>query len=188
VARELASEQSGPLSGIRIIAIEQFGAGPFGTLFLADMGAEVIKIEDPSTGGDVGRYVPPGQVGTDSLYFESLNRNKRSVALDLKHPAGRAIFARLVASSDAVFNNLRGDLPTKLGLTYDALRRANPRIVCASLSAYGRKGERRAHAGYDTLIQAEAGWATMTGSQTARRPRVAFRSSTTWRAWWQRSA
>ena len=77
-----------PLNGVRIIAVEQFGAGPFGTLHLADLGADVIRIEDPSTGGDVSRYVSPGQQGTDSLYFDSFNRGKRSILLDLKQQAG----------------------------------------------------------------------------------------------------
>ncbi|HEY8285860.1 MAG TPA: CoA transferase [Chloroflexota bacterium] len=152
-----------PLAGVRIVAVEQYGAGPYATLYLADMGAEVIKIEDPGMGGDVGRYVPPGQSGTDSLFFESFNRGKRSLALDLKSEGGRAVLERLVAGSHAVFNNLRGDLPDRMGLTYASLGKINPAIVCASLSAYGRHGERAAHPGYDPLVQAEAGWASLTG-------------------------
>ena len=77
-----------PLADVRVIAVEQFGAGPWGTLQLADLGAEVIKIEDPASGGDVGRYVPPFQEGEDSLFFETFNRNKKSVSLDLRHPRG----------------------------------------------------------------------------------------------------
>ena len=152
-----------PLRGVRIIAVEQFGAGPFGTLFLADMGAEVIKIEDPAMGGDIARYVPPGQQGTDSLFFETFNRGKRSLALDLKNEAALGVLGRLVATSQAVFTNLRGDLPERLGLTYEALQRFNPAIVCVSLSAYGRTGDRRTYPGYDALVQAEAGWAALTG-------------------------
>ena len=152
-----------PLAGVRILAVEQFGAGPFATLHLADLGAEVIKIEDPAAGGDVARSVPPVQAGTTSLYFEAFNRGKRSLALDLKSPAGRAVFERLVGTADAVFNNLRGDLPEALGLTYATLGRVNPAIVCVSLSAYGRSGPRAAEPGYDALIQAEAGWAALTG-------------------------
>ena len=83
-----------PLSGVRIVAVEQYGAGPFGSLYLADLGADVIKVEDPGTGGDVARYIPPGQSGTDSLFFEAFNRGKRSIALDLKSTAGRAVFER----------------------------------------------------------------------------------------------
>src|SRR5918997_5897629 len=122
-----------PLTGLRIVAIEQFGAGPFGTLLLADLGAEVIKIEDPATGGDVGRTVPPGAAGGCSLYFEAFNRGKRSIALDLTSPAGREVLSRLVATADAVFNNLRGDLPDRLGLTYAGLDEINPAIVWVSL-------------------------------------------------------
>ena len=102
---------AGPLAGVTILAVEQFGAGPFGTLLLADLGAQVIKIEDPGAGGDVGRGVPPGAVNGSSLYFEAFNRGKRSVALDLSTPAGQEALHTLVAHADAVFNNLRGDLP-----------------------------------------------------------------------------
>jgi crotonobetainyl-CoA:carnitine CoA-transferase CaiB-like acyl-CoA transferase len=154
---------SAPLRGVRIIAVEQYGAGPYGTLFLSDLGAEVIKIEDPSMGGDIARYVPPGQEGSDSLFFETFNRGKRSLALDLKNEAAQGILQRLVTNSHALFTNLRGDLPEQLGLTYEALQRFNPAIVCVSLSAYGRAGERSTHPGYDALIQAEAGWAELTG-------------------------
>jgi crotonobetainyl-CoA:carnitine CoA-transferase CaiB-like acyl-CoA transferase len=156
-----------PLTGLRVVAVEQFGAGPFGTLLLADLGAEVIKIEDPATGGDVGRSIPPGAEGGSSLYFEAFNRGKRSITLDLTSVTGREVFSRLVATADAVYNNLRGDLPDRLGLTYAALREINPAIVCVSLSAYGREGERRAEPGYDALVQAEAGWASLTGEPTS---------------------
>jgi crotonobetainyl-CoA:carnitine CoA-transferase CaiB-like acyl-CoA transferase len=152
-----------PLDGVRIIAVEQFGAGPFGTLHLADLGAEVIRLEDPSTGGDVSRYMSPGQKGTDSLYFDSFNRGKRSVVLDLKTPAGQDVLHRLVETAHAVYSNLRGDVASQLGLTYEQLSQFNRAIVCVSLSAYGRDGERSAEPGYDPLIQAEAGWAALTG-------------------------
>lgn len=161
--RRTEARHNGPLAGMRILAVEQFGAGPFGTLLLADLGAEVIKIEDPAAGGDVGRRVPPGAIDGGSLYFEAFNRGKRSIALDLTSDAGREVFHALVATADAVANNLRGDLPARLGLTYDALAEINPAIVCVSLSAYGREGERRAEPGYDALVQAEAGWASLTG-------------------------
>ncbi len=154
---------AGPLAGVRIVAVEQFGAGPFGTLHLADLGAEVIRLEDPHTGGDVSRYVTPGQVGTDSLYFDSFNRGKRSLLVDLKNAAGREVFHRLVRDADAVYTNLRGDAVTALGLSYASLRAVNPAVVCVSLTAYGREGDRSAEPGYDPLVQAEAGWAALTG-------------------------
>jgi crotonobetainyl-CoA:carnitine CoA-transferase CaiB-like acyl-CoA transferase len=159
----MSGRPAGPLAGLRVIAIEQYGAGPYGTLYLSDMGAEVIKIEDPGTGGDISRYVPPGQQGTDSLFFETFNRGKKSIALDLKNAAGRQVFERLVAQSQAIFTNLRGDLPERLALTYAQLEPINPAVVCVSLSAYGRSGARSAYPGYDALIQAEAGWAALTG-------------------------
>jgi len=152
-----------PLNGVRIIAVEQFGAGQFGTLHLADLGADVIRIADPSTGGDVSRYHSPGQQGTDSLYFDSFNRGKRSILLDLKQQAGQEVLQRLVGSAHAVYANLRGDVVKELGLTYATLGRINPAIVCVSLSAYGRDGKRSSEPGYDPLVQAEAGWAALTG-------------------------
>jgi crotonobetainyl-CoA:carnitine CoA-transferase CaiB-like acyl-CoA transferase len=157
------AERSAPLGDVRIVAVEQYGAGPFGTLYLADLGAEVIKIEDPAAGGDVSRFIPPGQAGSDSLFHEAFNRGKRSLLLDLKADAGREVFERLVADADAVFSNLRGDQAEALGLTYDRLGRINPRIVCVALTGYGRTGSGRALPAYDTLIQAEAGWAALTG-------------------------
>ena len=152
-----------PLSDVRIIAIEQYGAGPWSTLQLADMGAEVIKIEDPASLGDVGRYVPPFQEGEDSYFFETFNRNKKSISLDLRSPRGREVFERVVAASDAVYSNLRGDQPAKLRLTYDDLREINPRIVCCSLSGFGMTGPRAGEAGYDYIMQGMAGWMSLTG-------------------------
>jgi crotonobetainyl-CoA:carnitine CoA-transferase CaiB-like acyl-CoA transferase len=151
-----------PLADVRVIAIEQYGAGPYGSLHLADLGADVIKVEQPPE-GDVGRYVPPYREGTDSLFFESLNRNKRSVCLDLKADGGLKVLDDLVAVSDAVFYNLRGDVPAKLGLRYEDLCRVNPRIVCCSLSGYGNTGPRAAEPGFDYMVQGLAGWMSITG-------------------------
>ena len=153
-----------PLAGVRVLAVEQYGAGPFGSMQLADLGAEVIKIENPAEGGDVGRKVGPFYFSEgDSQFHQAFNRNKRSPTLNLKHEEGMALFHRLVAEADAVLDNLRGDLPEKLGLTFAALSRHNPRIVCAHLSAYGREGSRRSWPGYDYLMQAEAGYLSVTG-------------------------
>src|ERR1700677_3938447 len=153
-----------PLAGMRIIAIEQYGAGPYGTMQLADLGAEVIKIENPSDGGDMGRRVGPYFLTPDdSHFFESFNRNKKSITLDLKKDGAREVLQALVRQADGVLNNLRGDLPGSLGLTYPALKEANPRIVCAHLSAYGRSGPRANWPGYDYLMQAEAGYLSLTG-------------------------
>jgi crotonobetainyl-CoA:carnitine CoA-transferase CaiB-like acyl-CoA transferase len=152
-----------PLSDIRVLALEQFGAGPWATLQLADLGAEVIKIEDPTVGGDVARYMPPYQETSNSVYFESFNRNKRSVSLDLRHTEGRAVFEDLVRHSDAVFSNLRGDGPAALRITYQDLAAVNPRIVCVSLSGFGSTGPRATERAYDATIQALAGWMSLTG-------------------------
>src|SRR5258708_14875992 len=96
-----------PLHDVRILAIEQYGAGPFGSVHLADLGADVIKVEDPTTLGDVGRYIPPYAEGEDSLFFEAFNRNKRSIVLDLASPDDRSIFEDLVRCSDVVYSYLR---------------------------------------------------------------------------------
>jgi len=152
-----------PLSGIRVLAVEQFGAGPWATLQLADLGADVIKIEDPSAGGDPSRYVPPYREGEDSLFFEAFNRGKRSVSLDLRVDSGMTAFRDMVAGADVVFSNLRGDLPERLGLTYEGLKTANPGIVCCSLTGFGRTGPRAGQGAYDYVIQALAGWMSLTG-------------------------
>ena len=153
-----------PLSGVRIVSVEQYGAGPFGTQHLADLGAEVIKIENFHDGGDIGHAVGPQFFGPgDSHFYEAFNRNKRSLGLDLKHPKGQEIFRKLVERGDAVFDNLRGDLPTELGITYAQLANVNAKIVCVHLSAYGRSGSRASWPGYDYLMQAEAGYLSLTG-------------------------
>ncbi|MGZ4388764.1 MAG: CaiB/BaiF CoA transferase family protein [Gaiellaceae bacterium] len=152
-----------PLADVRVIAIEQFGAGPWATMQLADLGAEVIKVEDPTTGGDVGRYVPPFQEGEDGLWFESFNRNKKSISLDLRHPEARPVLEDLVRGADALYSNLRGDLPARLAIRYEDLREVNPRIVCCSLSGFGMTGPRAAQPAYDNLMQGLAGWMAITG-------------------------
>ena len=155
------------LGDVRIVAVEQYGAMPWGTMLLGDLGAEIIKIENPDTGGDVGRYVPPYTGDQDSLFFQSFNRNKKSITLNLKHPRSNEILHPLVAGSQAVLNNLRGDLPDQLGLTYRTLGEVNAAIVCCSLSAFGRGGARAAEPGYDYLIQGYAGWMSLTGDPDA---------------------
>jgi len=152
-----------PLEDVRIIAVEQYGAGPFGSVHLADLGAEVIKIEDPRVGGDVGRYVPPYGEGEDSLFFEAFNRNKRSLSLDLTSAEGRAVFEDLVRVSDVVYSNLRGDVPAKMRLTYGDLKHLNPAIVCCSLTGFGMSGPRMREPGYDYILQGLAGWMEVTG-------------------------
>jgi crotonobetainyl-CoA:carnitine CoA-transferase CaiB-like acyl-CoA transferase len=151
------------LEDVRILALEQFGAGPYGSVHLADLGADVIKIEDPRSGGDIGRYVPPFQEGEDSLFFETFNRNKRSLSLNVTNSAGRGVFEDLVRRSDVVFSNLRGDVPKKMGITYEELRHVNPAIVCCNLSGFGATGPLRSEPGYDYIFQGMAGWMDLTG-------------------------
>jgi succinate---hydroxymethylglutarate CoA-transferase len=156
-----------PLTGLKVLAFEQYGAGPFGTQFLADLGAEVVKVETREDGGDMGRSVGPYFLDADatnsSLFFQAFNRNKKSITLDLKKPGAREVLNRLVSEVDAVACNLRGDVPAKLGITYETLGKINPKIVCAFLSAYGREGSRAKWPGYDYLMQAEAGYFSLTG-------------------------
>jgi crotonobetainyl-CoA:carnitine CoA-transferase CaiB-like acyl-CoA transferase len=157
-----------PLDGLRILAATQLGAGPFGMTFLSDLGAEIIKVEDPS-GGDEARRVPPfaDAATNDGLYYQAFNRGTRSITLNLRHPEGQALLRRLVARVDAVYNNLRGDLPQTLGLDYAALRAANPRVVCCALTGFGRTGPRRGEPAYDYLLQAYAGFMSLTGEPDA---------------------
>jgi crotonobetainyl-CoA:carnitine CoA-transferase CaiB-like acyl-CoA transferase len=119
--------------------------------------------QDPRSAGDVGRYVPPFAEGEDSLFFETFNRGKRSVSLDLRHPGAEAVLHDLVRACDGVYSNLRGDQPVKLGLTYAQLRHVNPRIVCCSLSGFGMTGPRASEGGYDYMMQGLAGWQSLTG-------------------------
>ncbi|WP_327459037.1 CoA transferase [Sphingomonas sp.] len=161
-----------PLSGYRILSAEQYGAGPYGTMFLAQLGAEVIKIEPPGV-GDTARAVGPHFLRPgESVYFQTFNLNKRSITLDLTKAEGQQVLHRLAADAHAVVNNLRGDIPDRLGLTYAGLSVSNPAIVCAHLSAYGRDNERARWPGYDYLMQAEAGYLSLTGDPDAEPTRM----------------
>ncbi|MBM3649883.1 MAG: CoA transferase [Alphaproteobacteria bacterium] len=160
-----------PLAGIRVLTLEQFGAGPYGTMFLAELGAEVIKIEPPD--GDPSRQVGPHKLGpNDSEYFQAWNLGKKSVTLDIKSSAGRRQFEALVGTADCVVNNLRGSQPAKLGIDYASLKHIKPEIVCLHISAYGRTGERSDWPGYDFLMQAEAGLMELTGDPDGPPTRV----------------
>jgi crotonobetainyl-CoA:carnitine CoA-transferase CaiB-like acyl-CoA transferase len=152
-----------PLTGLRILTFEQFGAGPYGTLFLAELGAEVIKIENGATGGDPSRKVGPYMLGEDSEYFQSWSLSKKSVTLDIKQAEDRAAFEKLVVTADAVVNNMRGEQPEKLRIDYENLKAVNPKIVCLHISGYGRDNSRRSWPGYDYLMQAEAGLMELAG-------------------------
>jgi crotonobetainyl-CoA:carnitine CoA-transferase CaiB-like acyl-CoA transferase len=153
-----------PLQGVRIVSVEQFGAAPYGTMLLADLGAEVIKIENAAIGGDPSRKTGPYMLGTnDSEYFQAFNINKKSVSIDLRSAEGKAALRELVSGADALVNNLRGDLPAKMGLDYKSMAEVNPAIVCVHVSAYGRDNARASWPGYDYLMQAESGLMHLTG-------------------------
>jgi len=153
-----------PLQGVRIVSVEQFGAAPYGTMLLADLGAEVIKIENAAIGGDPARKTGPYFLGTnDSEYYQAFNINKKSVAIDLRSAEGKAALDKLIKTADALVNNLRGDLPAKMGLDYKTLAKVNPKLVCVHVSAYGRDNERASWPGYDYLMQAESGLMHLTG-------------------------
>ena len=160
-----------PLEGIRVLTLEQFGAGPYGTMFLAELGAEVIKIEAPD--GDPSRQVGPYKLGPDdSEYFQAWNLGKKSVTVDMKSAEGRRQFEALVKSADCVVNNLRGTQPARLGIDYASLKHLKPSIVCLHISAYGRSNARKDWPGYDFLMQAEAGLMELTGEPDGPPTRV----------------
>jgi crotonobetainyl-CoA:carnitine CoA-transferase CaiB-like acyl-CoA transferase len=155
----------GPLAGIRVIEIGHMLAGPYCGLVLADLGAEVIKIEPPE--GDIARRVSPHMVGEHNAYFASLNRSKQSVVLDLASDAGRAHLHDIARDAHALITNLRPSAIKKLGLTYDALKRVNPKLVCVALTGYGLEGSWCERPAYDYVIQAMTGIMSLTGDPGA---------------------
>ena len=156
---------SGPLAGIRVIEVGHMLAGPYCGLLLADMGAEVIKIEPPE--GDIARKVSPHFVGPHNAYFASLNRNKKSVVLDLASSEGRAELEAIARNAHALITNLRPSAIKKLGLTYQGLRECNPKIVCVALTGYGLDGPFAENPAYDYVIQAVTGVMALTGDPSA---------------------
>jgi len=152
---------SGPLSGIVVLEVGHMLAGPYCGMLLADLGAEVIKIEPPE--GDIGRRVSPHTVGAHNAYFASLNRSKKSVVLDLASDEGRAALHGLAARAHALVTNLRPAAIRKLGLTYETLKNANPRLVCVALTGYGLQGSHADRPAYDYVIQALTGVMAITG-------------------------
>ena len=166
-----------PLQGVRIVSVEQFGAAPYGTMLLADLGAEVIKIENAVIGGDPARKTGPYFLGeNDSEYYQAFNINKKSVAIDLRSAEGKAALGELVATADALVNNLRGDLPAKMGLDYKTVSSINPKLVCVHVTAYGRDNERASWPGYDYLMQAESGLMHLTGEPDGPPSQLAWRA------------
>jgi alpha-methylacyl-CoA racemase len=155
-----------PLQGVRVLDLSRLLPGPFATLVLADLGADVVKLEEPQ-GGDYLRWMPP-LAGEQSGYFHAINRNKRSVALDLRRPEGAAAFLRLARGADVVLESFRPGVLERLGLGWDALHAANPRLVLCSISGYGQDGPYRERAGHDLDYAAIAGVVALNGP--AERP------------------
>ncbi len=160
-----------PLEGMRVLDLTRAMAGPFCTMMLGDLGADVVKVERPGRGDESRGWGPPfvgkpyGPYPGESAYFISANRNKRSITLNLKKPEGQDIVRRLAAQSDALVENFRTGVLDRLGLGYEQLRRVNPRLVYCSISGYGSTGPYAAHPGYDFIIQAEGGFMGITGPE-----------------------
>jgi len=151
-----------PLDGITVLDLTRVLSGPYCTMLLADMGARVIKIEQPGKGDDTRAWGPPFLEG-ESAYFLSINRNKESVTVDFKHPEGRRLLEQLIAKSDVVVENFRPGTLAKLGLDYKALAPQHPRLIYCSISGFGQTGPRAKEAGYDAVMQGEGGLMSITG-------------------------
>jgi crotonobetainyl-CoA:carnitine CoA-transferase CaiB-like acyl-CoA transferase len=153
----------GPLTGTTVLDLTRVLSGPYCTMMLADLGARVIKIEQPRGGDDTRHWGPPF-LGTESAYFLSINRNKESVTLDFKHARGRALLDQLIAMSDVVVENFRPGTLARLGLDYATLAPKYPRLVYCSVSGYGHTGPRSQEPGYDAVLQGEGGLMSLTGA------------------------
>jgi crotonobetainyl-CoA:carnitine CoA-transferase CaiB-like acyl-CoA transferase len=152
---------SKPLAGVRVLDLTRVLAGPFCTMMLGDMGAEVIKIEEPGKGDDTRRWPP--FLGGEATYFMAVNRNKKSVALNLKAPEGLDVLRRLAVKSDVLVENFRPGTMERLGLGFGALTKLNPRLVYCSISGFGESGPEAHRAGYDLIVQGESGIMDLTG-------------------------
>lgn len=150
-----------PLEGVRVVDLTRVLAGPYCTMILADLGAEVIKVERPGTGDDSRHFTP--FINNQSAYFININRGKKSVVIDLKKPKGREIFLRLVEKADVLIENFAPGTMEKLGLGYDVISKVNPRIIYASISGFGQEGPYRNKTAYDLIAQAMGGIMSITG-------------------------
>ncbi|RUZ65941.1 CaiB/BaiF CoA-transferase family protein [Mesorhizobium sp. M7A.F.Ca.US.007.01.1.1] len=166
-----------PLKGVRVVELARILAGPWAGQLLADLGADVIKVESPDGGDDTRKWGPPFVIGKDgenlsAAYYHSCNRGKRSIAIDFSTPEGAETVRRLVATSDVLIENFKLGGLKKYGLDYDSLRKINPRLVYCSITGFGQDGPYAPRAGYDFIIQAMAGMMSITG-EVGREPQKA---------------
>src|ERR1700704_3126328 len=165
--RSLAAEDTGPLTGLVVVDLTRALAGPHAAMMLGDLGAEVIKVENPRGGDDTRGWGPPFVYPTDSeresTYFLCANRNKRSVTLDLKDDAGKAALAALIRQADVLMENFRPGVLDRLGFTQQRLAEINPRLIVLSISGFGHDGPEAGRPGYDQIVQGEAGLMSVTG-------------------------
>jgi crotonobetainyl-CoA:carnitine CoA-transferase CaiB-like acyl-CoA transferase len=159
----------GPLAGLKVVELAHIMAGPVCGLMLADMGASVIKVEKIPGGDDSRRFLPPA-IGGESAAFMMMNRNKRGIALDLKHPAGKNVLRRLLGDADVLIENYRSDTMAKLGFGYEELRRSNPGLIYCALSGFGRTGPYAELGGFDLIAQGMSGLMSITGEAPGRQP------------------
>lgn len=163
------TDVTGPLDGVKVLDLTRILAGPYCTQMLGDLGAEVIKVERPGSGDDTRRFAPPFMVDergletSESAYFLSANRNKKSVVIDLTKPTGQRLVQRLIAMSDVVVENFKTGTLKKYGLSYDDVKSSNPRLVYCSITGFGQTGPYSARPGYDFLIQGMGGIMSLTG-------------------------
>src|SRR5438067_387775 len=150
----LIPSPAGPLSGVRVLDLSAYIAGPYGCSLLADLGAEVVKIEPPA--GDTLRQYP-STLETESRAFLGMNRSKLGIVLDLKKPEGHEVLLRLVQSTDVLVHNFRPSVPPRLGIGYEQLRKINPRLIYCALTGYGESGPLKDKAGYDQVLQSMTG-------------------------------
>jgi formyl-CoA transferase len=153
-----------PLEGLRVVDLTRVLSGPYCTMQLGDMGAEIIKVEQPGKGDDTRAFAPPYQ-GDQAAYFLSINRNKRSITLDMKSEAGKAVLWRLIDKADILVENFRPGAMARLGFGYEAVRKRRPGLVYASISGFGQTGPQKDRPGYDVIVQGEAGVMDITGPQ-----------------------
>ena len=151
------------LSDLLILDLSRVLAGPYATMLLGDLGARVIKVEQPGSGDDTRRWGPPFTANGESAYFFSANRNKESLTLDLKHPRGRAILLELVAHADVLVENFKVGTLDRMGLGFASLHEVNPQLIFCAITGYGQTGPDRDRPGYDTAMQAQGGIMSITG-------------------------